>query len=290
MKVEIPVEELRKRKIFFATPMYGGMCGGQFTKCAIDFGKFADAYGVETQFFFLFNESLIPRARNYLVDEFLRSDCTHFMFVDADIGFDPNDILTMAALMDDASPYDVMCGPYPKKCISWEKIKHAVDIGAADDNPENLSKFVGDFVLNPIVDGDSPAEIPVDDPVEVMEGGTGFMMVRRATFEKFIEAYPEQRYKPDHVRTKHFDGSRYITAFFDTVIDRDLFGENTGGSERYLSEDYMFCQYVRKAGMKIWLCPWMKTSHMGTFMFSGSLQDLASIGVSPTADASKLVK
>jgi hypothetical protein len=46
-------------------------------------------------------------------------------------------------------------------------------------------------------------------------------------------------------------------------------------SHRYLSEDYMFCQYWRKIGGKIWLCPWMKTQHVGTYAFTGNMQSIA---------------
>ena len=216
-------------------------------------------------------------ARNYCVDEFLRSDCTHLMFIDSDIGFNANDIMTMLALMSDDSDYDVLTGPYPKKCISWEKIKHAVDLGIADQNPNELEKFVGDYVFNPV---GGQNEIRLDLPVEVMEAGTGFMMIRRKTLENFAKAYPEKAYRPDHVRTANFDGSREIHAYFDCVIDPE--------SKRYLSEDYFFCQYVRKAGMKVWLMPWVQLAHAGSYIFGGSLMDLARIGASATADPTKL--
>ena len=101
-------------------------------------------------------------------------------------------------------------------------------------------------------------------------------------FEKFKAAYPHLSYKPDHVRTEHFDGSREIHAYFDCVIDPK--------TKRYLSEDYMFCQYARDAGMKVWLCPWMKLEHQGTYVFGGSLVDLANLGVTATADVSMLKK
>ena len=106
-------------------------------------------------------------------------------------------------------------------------------------------------------------QFAVGEPLEVLEIGTGFMMVKREVFEKFEKAYPELRYKPDHVGQANFDGSRYIHAYFDTVIDPD--------SERYLSEDYMFCQYARRIGIKVWLCPWMRTQHVGTYAFSGNM-------------------
>ena len=48
-----------------------------------------------------------------------------------------------------------------------------------------------------------------------------------------------------------------------------------GGSDRYLSEDYMFCQMWRKIGGEIYLCPWMKTSHIGTYHFQGDMPAVA---------------
>jgi len=273
-EISIDVGELRKRKILVTTPMYGGMCGGQYTKSTADLAKLAMQYQMTIDFFYLFNESLITRARNYCADEFLRNEeYTHLMFIDSDIGFNPNDVLSLAAIADPESDKDIICGPYPKKTISWEKIKLAVDKGFADENPQNLGKYVGDFVFNPV---QGATEIAIEEPAEVMEGGTGFMMIQRKTFEKYAEAYPELMYMPDHVRSDHFDGSREIMCYFDALIDPK--------SKRYLSEDYMFCQWARAIGLKVWMCPWMQLSHMGSYNFAGSLADLAAIGASATAD------
>ena len=279
-EIEIPIEELRERKIFVATPMYGGMCGGQYTKSTADLSKLAMHYGMEIEFFYLFNESLITRARNYCVDEFLRHDnFTHLMFIDSDIGFNANDVLSLAALASPDSGDDILCGPYPKKTISWEKIKMAVDKGFADENPQTLANYVGDYVFNP---AEGQTEIALNAPVEVLEGGTGFMMIQRKTFEKYAEAYPELMYLPDHVRSDHFDGTREIMCYFDALIDPK--------SKRYLSEDYMFCQWARDAGLKVWMCPWMNMSHTGSYVFGGSLIDLANIGAAATADTNQKLK
>ncbi len=48
-----------------------------------------------------------------------------------------------------------------------------------------------------------------------------------------------------------------------------------GGTDRYLSEDYMFCQLWRKLGGQIWLCPWMRTDHIGTYHFKGDMPAVA---------------
>ncbi len=320
IEINVPMEELRKRKLFIAAPMYGGQCAGMFTRSIADLSALCTHYGIQVRFYFLFNESLITRARNYCADEFMRSGDTHLMFIDSDIGFNPNDVVALLALQNpDATQdnYDIIAGPYPKKCISWEKIKLAVDKGMADENPNDLEKFVGDYVFNPT--GET-REIPLGQPVEVLEAGTGFMMIRRNTFEKFQKAYPQQFYKPDHVRTEHFDGSREIMAFFDTPIDHkrtnmnaeleeflkknpkakakeivDFVKDPNNGllkdySKRYLSEDYMFCQWVRNAGMKVWLCPWMELKHVGSYVFGGSLPDIARIGAAATADPGAIGK
>jgi glycosyltransferase involved in cell wall biosynthesis len=313
MELKVELSELQKRKLFVATPMYGGQCAGMYTRSIADLAAICAKYQIQLQLYFLFNESLITRARNYCVDEFMRSNATHLMFIDSDIGFDPNDVLAMLALMTDESEYDVMGGPYPKKCISWEKIKQAVDKGVADSDPNTLERFVGDYVFNP---KNNQNEIPLGKPAEVREIGTGFMMVRRKTFEVYQKHYPNQSYRPDHVRTAAFDGSREIMAYFDCIIERGYTYEQVmsvmnrvaagetvpadevkqmleaekHASKRYLSEDYMFCYNCDRVGLKVWFCPWMKLQHVGSYVFGGSLADLASIGASATADAGKLGK
>lgn len=266
MEISIKTEELQKKSLFVATPMYGGQCLGLYMKACLDLQSVCMQYGVKIKFSFLFNESLITRARNYLVDEFVnRSDCTHMLFIDADVNFDPNDVIALLAL-----DKDVIGGPYPKKAIKWKSVKTAIQKNP-DIDPQMLEKITGDFVFNPVK---GTSQFSVSDPLEVLEIGTGFMMIAREVFEKFEKQYPSLRYKPDHVGQAHFDGTRYITAYFDTVVDSadSIVG---GGSERYLSEDYFFCQLWRKMGGSIWLCPWMRTAHVGTYHFQGDMPAVA---------------
>ena len=272
MQFEIDIQKLRTKKLFVATPMYGGQCHGSYTKAITDLMILCTKYGIEAKLFFIFNESLVQRARNYLTDEFVRSGMDYMIFIDSDIHFEAQDVLVMMHFAATRDDMDVVCGPYPKKAISWEKIKVAVDKGYADQNPNNLEEFVGDFVFNP---ADGVTQFRVDEPVEVKESGTGFMLITRTALEKYDVAFPKQSYKPDHVRTENFDGKREIMAYFDCVICPD--------TKRYLSEDYMFCQWMRKAGGKVWLLPWMRLKHAGSYIFGGSLQSLAAINVSPTA-------
>jgi len=265
MEIKVELEKLRKNKLFIATPMYGGMAHGLYIKSCLDLQTTMNKYGIETKFSFLFNESLITRARNYLVDEFLRSDHTHMLFIDSDIHYNPQDVLALMAL-----DKDVIGGPYPKKSINWGNVAQAAR-SHPNMEPRELESLVGEYVFN-VVKGTK--QFTVTDPLEVMEIGTGFMMVKREVFEKMEKEYPMIRYKPDHVGQANFDGTRYIHAYFDTVIDtkESIVG---GGSDRYLSEDYMFCQMWRKMGGQIYLCPWMKTQHIGTYAFTGNMPAVA---------------
>ena len=268
MDLTINISDLRKHKLFIATPMYGGQCSGLYMKACLDLQGLCAQYGVEARFSFLFNESLITRARNYLADEFMRSDYTHLLFIDSDIHFNPQDVFALLAL-----DKDIIGGPYPKKSINWRGVfaasKRVIEdpkIDADKFEPGELEGVTGDYVFNPVP---GTKTFSVTQPLEVMEIGTGFMMIKRQVFDKFKEEYPHLNYKPDHMGQQNFDGSRYIHAFFDTVIDPE--------SHRYLSEDYMFCQYWRAIGGQVWLCPWMRTQHIGTYAFNGDMPKIAAL-------------
>jgi hypothetical protein len=259
--IEVDMDALRRDvKLFIATPMYGGACHGLYMKSAINLQIMMNQLGIECRFSFLFNESLIPRARNYLTDEFLRSGYTHMLFIDSDIEFDPNDIMTMLVLNK-----DIIGGPYPKKSIKWDNVKAAI-LRNPDVPSGDLERVVGDYVFNPVP---GTTSFNVYQPLDVLEIGTGFMMIKRDVFERYKARYPEFEYTPDHQGQSNFDGSRKIHAFFHCDIDPV--------SNRYLSEDYWFCQLWRNMGGQIFYCPWMKTKHLGSYAFTGDLPAIAQI-------------
>ena len=175
MEINVKLEDLKQNKLFVATPMYGGMAHGLYVKSCLDLQSVMSKYGIDSKFSFLFNESLITRARNYLVDEFLRSGCTHMLFLDSDIHYNPQDVLAMMAL-----DKDVIGGPYPKKSINWGNIAQAAR-SRPDMEPKELEKLVGEYVFN-VVHGTKTFQ--VTEPLEVMEIGTGYMMIKRHVFEK----------------------------------------------------------------------------------------------------------
>ncbi len=246
-------ENEKKPKIFVATPMYGGMCAGFYTQAIIQLLTTCQANGVDVEYSFMFNESLITRARNSLTHTFMQTDCSHLMFIDADIKFRAEDVIHMIR-----AEKDILCGIYPKKEINWYSVKAAMDRGVPFDQ---LKSHTGSFVVN-LVNYVGEVTVPVNQPVEIFNGGTGFMLIKREVFDKLGESVPS--YSNDVVDLGgKMKQSEPIKEFFTTSIEP--------GTNRLLSEDYHFCRIWRETGGQVHAAPWCQLSHIGTYAFEGQL-------------------
>lgn len=291
-KFEIDLAQIRKNGIFVMIPAYAGQCFAAFGRSMMQLAALCTHHQIPLETFYIYNESLIPRARNYCADAFLNRKFKiqddagnitehyfqHGMFIDTDIEFNALDVLVLAHFQNTREDFDIVCGPYSRKVLPWEKIKVAVEKGLGDDDPHDLEKYSADYVFNSV----EGKPIKVHEPAEVMESGTGFMMFRRDTLLKVAEDNPDLKYLPDHARTASFDGSREITAFFHCAIHPE--------SKRYLSEDYFFCWKARESGMKIWLVPWLELKHHGYYIFGGSLPAMAQAGLPASVDTTMIKK
>jgi hypothetical protein len=241
--------------VFIATPMYGGMSTGTYTSSIMQTPIALSQNGIGMYYAHMMNESLIPRARNKLTHDFLESPATHLMWIDADIGFNPNDIVSMVKADE-----NIICGLYPKKEINWPRVAEAVKQGVP---PAELSKHVGSFVVN-LVPGVASEAVDPTKKLEISNGGTGFMLIKREVFEVLADKVPQ--YMNDmHTATDTEKQRYYIKEFYDCSIDPD-------SGNRLLSEDYHFCKIARDAGFKIYAAPWVHLSHTGTYIFDGTLQ------------------
>ncbi len=263
MNISFSKDSFSKVKLFIGTPMYGGTCTSAYLKGMVDLSAACTAYGVHMNLCATTQFSVVQVGRNTCVNSFLESDYTHFLFIDSDIGFTAKDALTLLYLVttDKEKKYDVLTGPYPKKSISWEKVKCAVEKGLGNDDPKDLENYVGTYSFV------APKEKPFSftTPSEVLEAGTGFMMIPRRTFESFIKAYPENVFKESNKKEQF--------AFFNCAIDPD--------TKRFMAEDILFCHNVRKMGGKVWVAPWLNLIHQGIYSFQGSLAHVAALGMSP---------
>ncbi len=131
-------------------------------------------------------DALITRARASLVSQFLDDpDATHLLFIDADIGFEPDQVLRLIECGAD------MCAAvYPIKRIDWDKVKSIVEAGRP--NPAAAA-------LKYVFEVDDPnAVVENSGFVKVRYAGTGFLMIRRQALQRMCAHYPQLRYERDH--------------------------------------------------------------------------------------------
>jgi hypothetical protein len=176
--------DFSKVHIHFGIPCYGG----QITEpCFTSFLRFilmAQKVGLQWSLDTMVNESLVTRARNNLMAKMMTNEkATHFMFIDADIRFQPEAILMMLA-----ADKDVIGGLYPKKALPIQ------------------------YVINV-----QPGTQIINDIFKVDTMGTGFMMFKRHVYEKLCAAHPECKYVDDVGLGKQYEPTMY--SIFDTLID-----------------------------------------------------------------------
>ena len=240
-------------KIYIGTPMYGGQCFGFYAQSLLSLNNILRDHKIDSMISFMFNESLITRARNALTHTFLKSDCTHLFFIDADIKFNPQDVLGM--LLADKP---IICGIYPKKELNWENVANAAKAGVPHDK---LRYYTGSFVVN-LAGYVDQVTVQHDKPCEIWNGGTGFMLIKREVFEQLADKVPE--YTNDSTDLSGaIQHQEKIKEYFATSIEP--------GTNRLLSEDYHFCRIWREIGGKVWAAPWVHLGHAGTHLFDGAL-------------------
>lgn len=243
-----------KPYLFVATPCYGGLSYVVFNTSLLKLAEVCRSEGIKMDVWQQGGESLIPRGRNYAVHEFLKSQATHLLFIDADIEFDPEDV---GKLM--RSGLEVVAGAYPLKRIEMAKVKAALERG----EPDPLH-FASQMVVHAIDDEENERGYVegLGDCIEVKECGTGFMLLERSVIERFISHYRDTiEYDSDD------EPDRKIHAVFHLeIVDDWRKGKRI---KRYLSEDYWFCRKWREMGGKVFLHLGVKLGHMGMHLHRG---------------------
>jgi hypothetical protein len=237
------LQKLKEAVVVIATPCYGGVVTEQYSQSLFNLSIKAIANNLRLGYATIANESLVTRARNELVHNFLESQGTHLLHM----------------VMSDK---DVVTGAYPLKTHDWEAVAKTASSGSLDT--KELERSAIQYVINiqkpdPEMVGKT-VDIQIKDGlVEVWDAGTGFMLIKREVIEKMIEAYPETLYYSDKDMTLPLE-KRKRYALFDTMIDTD---------QRYLSEDYTFCRRWQEIGGKIHMSVNTVLNHVGTTTYRG---------------------
>jgi hypothetical protein len=236
--------------LVIATPCFGGqisvLCAASLFKLQKHLRSYSE---LNLKMLFKDGDALITRARASLISQFLDDPgATHLLFVDADIGFEPEQVLRLIECGAD------MCAAiYPIKRIDWDKVKKTIE--AARPTPAAAS-------LNYVFEVDDPnAVIAQAGFVKVRYAGTGFLMIRRQALERMCARYPQLKYKRDHsIDAATASDNRF--ALFECMIADD---------GTYLSEDFAFCKRWTDMGGEIWADLNSRLSHIGPMAFCGDL-------------------
>ena len=264
-QLQINIDDLRKEKIFVATPCYGGMLTEAYFRSMVRTLTFFNQHQIPIAFGTIANESLVTRARNVLVAYFLQSNYTRLFFIDADIEFQVEDVLKLIA-----HNKEVCVGAYPKKGVNWQRIRDSVLRKSTEEiSDRDIAAAGSDYAINFKFVNRDLKQIAIENGViKLHDGATGFMMIKREAIDKMIAAYPELKYNND-LNTPP-DLQDFFYAFFDTMIDPK--------DKRYLSEDYTFSRRWQDIGGDIWLDPTISLNHYGSFNFQGNPAQIIQIG------------
>lgn len=170
-------------KVFIATPAYDGKVEATCTASLIEGMRFLTDKGIPCTWRYLAGCCYLPIARNKLVRQFLASDCTDFVFVDADVGFEVGGLYKI--LQHDR---EIVGGAYPFKTDR-------------EDYPVQIFTDAAGF---PLVD-------PETGLIQAKGLPTGFMRIKREVFERM--ASPELEVVE---YDSQFKARESYQAFFDT--------------------------------------------------------------------------
>ena len=210
-------------KLFIGIPAYQPVYP-QFFMCILDMVRGVVGFQLGVSL----GDSLVGRARNHLVADFLDSDCDTMLQIDSDILFTTQHIERITSHDE-----PIVGGFYPRKSdgpIAW--IANGFDDNTKPPNEKGL--------------------------VDLMYMGTGFLCVKREVFVKMKEHWPEDNYVADG------PGMRKEHNFFPVGV---LPARGKPGQNRYLSEDWYFCERALQLGYKVWGDSQVTLQHIGAAVY-----------------------
>jgi hypothetical protein len=231
-------------RVMIATPCYQPEVSLNYLASVLWQTPKITAAGHTVRFCFTAGDA-VNRQRNWLVQQFLESDCTHLLFVDSDTSFQAADVLRMLA-----ADLPVIGVNYPKREYNFA----AASGGTVADLRNSIAK-------GSVVVWDTP-RAAVNGMVPCAYAGTGIMLIKRAVFGAIMA----HNLVPTIERGMH--------RFFSFAV--------INGAD--LGEDYHFCCLTRQAGFDVYYDPQASATHMGVHEFSGRPQPAATAAYKTTGE------
>ena len=236
--------------IVIGTPCFGGQVTNLYASSLL---KLQHILGqqrkIDLTVLMLGGDALITRARQNIVAQFMEMpEATHLLFIDADMGFEPEQVFRLLSF-----DHDMTAAIYPTKRIDWDKVR-----AAALSGKENLDKAALSYVMEFVPLKEAALK---DGFAKVRFAGTGFLMIKREVIVKMVERHPELKYSRENRADDSLKNSPWRFALFNCMID-----PATG---IYLSEDFSFCRRWIDMGGEIWADLQSRLTHTGPISLVG---------------------
>lgn len=225
------------------TPAFGGWLSSLYTSSMLKLQVACKQNGIPLQVVVQNGDSLIPRARQDILTQFLeQSEATHLLFIDADIGFEAEQAFRLMRFNEDCT-----AAVYPHKWMNPAKLR-ALAAQSKD--------FSDAAALTYVVEPEDREKAKVRNGfITVRYAGTGFLMLKRSMVMAMMEKYKNLRFTGNFVAGDQLAGSKNRCALFNCMIDP--------GTNEYLSEDYSFCRRWLDMGGTIWADTQSRLIHTG---------------------------
>jgi hypothetical protein len=188
----------------------------------------ATRHGILCEMTTAVGESLICRARNRILSQFLNSNATHLFTIDDDVGLPEQGIRNLVL-----ANKHIIGGVYrlkdPKNAITAVRLKDPRQWG---------------MILNGGLVADANYI------------SSGCMLISKEVVLAMVEAYPELHYTENQT-----DEPRY--ALYQPYI----YQHGEGGFREYLSEDWAFCQRAKDIGYPVYVHGKVQCAHWGLVRF-----------------------
>lgn len=241
-------------KILIATPTHGEMFYTPYVQSIIRLQRLIDRNKWESMFSSICYADLVE-SRNYLLTHwFDKTDASHILFIDADMGFEPT---LIADMIDFGKPVTGVIAP--KRQID---LKRLAALSAKGEPAERAIARAHDFIFRP---ARRPGILRSTKGFVEVEGcGAGILLIERSCLKTMLAAIPDvsdDSAKKHSPLAKDFD--RMIRAF-DIVT--------TDGAR--LSEDFSFCHRWRSlCGGEVWANIKHAITHVGLHRYAGRYAD-----------------
>jgi hypothetical protein len=257
-------------KILVATPAYGEMFYTPYVSSLVRLQRLMMRHKWEMTFISISYADIVE-SRNFLLTHWYdKTDATHLLFIDADMGYEAQLVADMVQL--DRPVVGVV---YPKRQINLERLAER----AAEGQPfERARAQAHDFIVRR---GAKSRQVIRNGFIAVEGCGTGLFLIRRDCITEMLRKMPEltdTSAPKNSPIAKTLD--RLIRAFDHLITDG-----------MRLSEDFSFCHRWRQCGGEIWANITHEVTHVGLQRFAARYQAARgpriSIGkpVGPTARA-----